>query len=60
MSDLIAVAGEGIPPILQWVAICLIILLVVSIVKKLVKLGILVVILLVLILVVRALMAQSI
>jgi hypothetical protein len=49
----------GLPPLVQWGVVALVVLLVLSLIKRLVKLGILVAILLVLIFVVRALMAQT-
>jgi hypothetical protein len=59
VNELLAV-GEGMPPLVMWGIVGLVVLLALSIIKKLVKLGILVAILLVLIFVVRALMAQTI
>ena len=49
----------GLPPLVQWGVVALVVLLALSLIKRLVKLGILVAILLVLIFVVRALMAQT-
>jgi hypothetical protein len=49
----------GLPPLVQWGVVALVVLLALSVIKRLVKLGILVAILLVLIFVVRALMAQT-
>ena len=58
-NELLAL-GQGMPPLVMWGIVALVVLLALSIIKKLVKLGILVAILLVLIFVVRALMAQTI
>ena len=49
----------GLPSIVQWGIVVLVLLLAFSLIKRLVKLGILVAILLVLIFVLRALMAQT-
>ncbi len=60
MGESLLVIGDGMPPIVFWGIVILVVLLALSIIKKLVKLGILVAILLVLTFVVRALMAQGI
>lgn len=58
MLDAVPFIG-GLPPLVQWGVVVLVVLLALSMIKRLVKLGILVAILLVLIFVVRALMAQT-
>ena len=58
MFDALPFVG-GLPSIVQWGIVVLVLLLAFSLIKRRVKLGILVAILLVLIFVLRALMAQT-